>query len=193
MRDNELYHFGIKGMKWGIRRFENEDGTLTEAGKRRYYKQALRRVDPELAKNKTTRQVAIDYHRLSNLEFMGKYKATRATFARRYRRTEGDTYSLGKRRAAKAERILRNAAIRKQRIAHLTKRTDDKDYENFQEKARKSAIKDFKAYVADERARGRTDEFDLVETGFGYVIQNRNPRKRKIQNFGGTIVYSSDS
>ena len=27
---------GIKGQKWGIRRFQNEDGTLTEEGKRRY-------------------------------------------------------------------------------------------------------------------------------------------------------------
>lgn len=33
-----LEHFGIKGMRWGIRRYENYDGTLTEAGKRRYRK-----------------------------------------------------------------------------------------------------------------------------------------------------------
>lgn len=33
---SELYHFGIKGQKWGIRRYENADGTLTEAGKKRY-------------------------------------------------------------------------------------------------------------------------------------------------------------
>ena len=32
-----LIHHGIKGMKWGVRRFENPDGTLTEAGKKRYY------------------------------------------------------------------------------------------------------------------------------------------------------------
>lgn len=32
----ELYHHGIKGQKWGIRRFQNEDGTLTEEGKARY-------------------------------------------------------------------------------------------------------------------------------------------------------------
>lgn len=32
----ELYHHGILGQKWGIRRFQNEDGTLTAEGKRRY-------------------------------------------------------------------------------------------------------------------------------------------------------------
>lgn len=33
---DELYHHGIKGQKWGVRRFQNPDGTLTEAGKKRY-------------------------------------------------------------------------------------------------------------------------------------------------------------
>lgn len=34
---SELCHYGIKGMKWGVRRYQNEDGSLTEAGKKRYY------------------------------------------------------------------------------------------------------------------------------------------------------------
>lgn len=33
--DGELYHHGIPGMKWGVRRYQNEDGTLTSAGKKR--------------------------------------------------------------------------------------------------------------------------------------------------------------
>lgn len=33
---DELYHHGIKGQKWGVRRFQNPDGSLTAEGKRRY-------------------------------------------------------------------------------------------------------------------------------------------------------------
>ena len=36
MYDSYLEHHGIKGMKWGVRRFRNEDGSLTETGKKRY-------------------------------------------------------------------------------------------------------------------------------------------------------------
>ena len=40
-----IMHYGIKGMKWGIRRYQNEDGTLTAAGKKRAAKQKMRRVN----------------------------------------------------------------------------------------------------------------------------------------------------
>ena len=33
---NDLYHHGILGQKWGVRRFQNKDGSLTSAGKKRY-------------------------------------------------------------------------------------------------------------------------------------------------------------
>lgn len=36
IRNGELYHWGIKGMKWGVRRYQNKNGSLTPAGKKRY-------------------------------------------------------------------------------------------------------------------------------------------------------------
>lgn len=38
--DGALYHHGTKGMKWGRRRYQNEDGSLTPAGKKRYARDA---------------------------------------------------------------------------------------------------------------------------------------------------------
>lgn len=42
---NELYHHGIKGQKWGVRRYQNRDGTLTKAGKRQLQKQNRREIE----------------------------------------------------------------------------------------------------------------------------------------------------
>lgn len=52
MNDLELKHWGVKGMKWGVRRYQNADGSLTAAGKKRYNKdyesQARNMSDSEL-------------------------------------------------------------------------------------------------------------------------------------------------
>lgn len=46
---SDLRHHGIKGQKWGVRRFQNKDGSLTPAGAKRYsaddYKSALDKVN----------------------------------------------------------------------------------------------------------------------------------------------------
>lgn len=39
--DNSLYHFGTKGMRWGIRKYQYENGSLTPAGKMRYGSQKI--------------------------------------------------------------------------------------------------------------------------------------------------------
>jgi hypothetical protein len=51
-RSSELYHYGIKGQKWGVRRYQNEDGTLTSAGQKKY------RIDASVGRTgRTTEEV----------------------------------------------------------------------------------------------------------------------------------------
>lgn len=65
--NNELYHHGIKGQKWHVRRYQNMDGTLTAAGKRRYasLKKAASKYDRQISKydaRKIRHKKKIPYH-----------------------------------------------------------------------------------------------------------------------------------
>ena len=53
---NELYHHGILGMKWGIRRYQNPDGSLTLEGRRRYLKDAAIQAKKERKNSRKTFQ-----------------------------------------------------------------------------------------------------------------------------------------
>lgn len=45
MNESTLQHWGIKGMKWGVRRYQNKDGSLTAAGQKRYDRDLRERAD----------------------------------------------------------------------------------------------------------------------------------------------------
>ena len=52
MTADELQHYGIKGIKWGVRRFQNSDGSLTADGKKRYSGDNLKDIQKQVNQGK---------------------------------------------------------------------------------------------------------------------------------------------
>ena len=68
MNNAELYHHGVKGQRWGIRRYQNKDGSLTAYGKKRYAKE-LAKLEAE---KKRVRQYEQTAKKMSKLDDMRK-------------------------------------------------------------------------------------------------------------------------
>ncbi len=117
-----LYHHGIKGMKWGVRRPRNENGILQGAGaslakKMQAHKEAKARYKDIRAKGKmtpnasdsaVTKKTKSDYNKLSESDFRRKYNVGKKEYAKRVAKSpNGDPFA--NRRAKMSEKRFDNA------------------------------------------------------------------------------------
>ena len=66
MNNAELFHTGVKGMKWGVRRYQNKDGSLTPLGKKRYAKE-LAKLEAEKKRIRQQEQTAKKLKKLDDM------------------------------------------------------------------------------------------------------------------------------
>lgn len=71
--ENELQHHGVKGQKWGIRRFQNKDGSLTNAGRKRRRKDGGDDAEePKKSSSKSTKGSSDDSKKTTSKSTKGK-------------------------------------------------------------------------------------------------------------------------
>lgn len=127
MENHSLTHYGILGMKWGVRRYQNKDGSLTAAGKKRAKaKESGRKEDPktEPAKPKSVKEMSDEELRakLNRINLEDQYTAAMA-------KRNPDKYARAKKLVAdvaeKAVRDFANKAIENAIKKHFSTPDDD--------------------------------------------------------------------
>lgn len=168
MSENELYHHGVKGQKWGVRRFQNEDGTLTAAGKNREYKKSLR-TDKKIRRDLESK--AYDSARFANV-----YSKKSKSYSKKYEKAvlKDPTKSSSKtQRIENTKRLLdsnakswndynsQNVKILKKQVDSMISKYGDTKIKDVDVKTKKNGIE----YVKSIRAslENGNASYDLVK------------------------------
>ena len=100
MESNELMHYGIKGQRWGLRRYQKKNGRLTDSGKKRYESWS----DDAKTANELKRK---KMHQMTNSEI--KKLIERLNLEKQYRELNKAQISRGKRFVNSALKLTADA------------------------------------------------------------------------------------
>ena len=104
LRSDEIYHHGIPGQRWGVRRYQNEDGSLTAAGRRRFNKVASKEKESERVKKDTLYTLSKDLKRTDK-----RYERASA----KYEKTNNEKYQI------KAKNYISRSKDLKKKISNI--------------------------------------------------------------------------
>ena len=162
----ELYHYGIKGQKWGTRRFQNEDGSLTTLGRQHYYPNSAKTTDARWKENeelhkknnraayKKLAKGALGYYINSKDHSKNYWGGIKDTL------TENKRYRKEKKELKKARRAQKQANEKKAVAAY------QKKYQQLVGKANKQFDKDYATVSNNWNSLGKSELGRKMKTVF---------------------------
>lgn len=102
--DNEFKHHGVKGMKWGVRRYQNKDGSLTKKGIKKYAKAGYAKdsyKSNETASGKIYDKITGAHKIAANMRYENSSKNKNEARAKKYLEDEKKSNSSVKRKASR--------------------------------------------------------------------------------------------
>ena len=153
MENNELTHYGVLGMKWGKRRYQNKDGSLTPAGRKRVSEQYKREMNKVIKRTAFARQneVYVESYNKAAKEMneggIDKFnKAQEKKYGKDFAKRDGYDEDLMKEFSERVDLLMR------QRMSEIA--TTDKYY-----KRAEALVERYNMLEWDEVAKENHDEF----------------------------------
>lgn len=171
MGETYLVHHGILGQKWGIRRYQNSDGTLTEAGKKRYNASSLIDISDKKSIQKRMNDIdqAIAYNKRANKDLQ-RENVHKTASTKGYYKNSRKTRKVAEKVSANNEKMAinnKNIEAGLKEIERLSKKADELGYTVNSKPMLRYAIKGKDYLKASAKAGAISGLGALAVTGLG--------------------------